>query len=126
MSGDDGYDKKGDFSPFGMNNHYPTGDSDSDFVLYSLSSFSNTESNLKDYNADTSTITTTSATGEEKKYQVQITGFSRVHFDMYGLVTTENGKVKSDWEQNPGSHDGTWGPCVDDCNPSTPPRPVIP
>lgn len=127
VAGLDGYDARSQFEPFGLNNHAPTADATSDFLLYDLGSFSNTGSNLNDYNADGGTISATSAIGEEREYSVSITGFSRVHFDVYGLVTTETGpstnlKISTAWTQNPGSHDTTWTPGT----PPPPPPPVIP
>lgn len=105
----DGFKKKKDFASFiNLNNHYPAQDGVSDFLLYSLGSFSDDESQLKNYDADTGLITTMSgSTGEQKEYQVSVTGFSSVHFDVYGFNDTG---CKGAWEQNPGSHDSTWTP----------------
>jgi len=124
VAGLDGYDAETEFSPFNLNEHDPTKDLVSDFLLYDLGSFSNAEAGLNDYNASDGTITPSSAAGEQKEYSVSVTGFSRVHFDIYGLVTTEKGSgptISMDWEQNPGSHDTTWTPV-----PPPPPPPVIP
>ena len=119
--GNDGYAEKDDFAPLTLNNHAPTGDAVSDFVLFDLGSFSDDETPLNNYNAGDGTITSDPAEGEEKRYQLSITGFSRVHFDVYGLVTTKTGRdTHSDWEQNPGSHDATWNP------PPPPPPSAIP
>ena len=54
--GNNGYDKNDDFRT-GLNNHDPTHDDVSDFVLFNLGSFSNTEHNLNNYDASTGTIT---------------------------------------------------------------------
>ena len=101
------------FFPSGetFNNHYPLQDNVSDFLLFNLSSFDNSESNLKDYNADNGIIGSTTASGEQKEYLVSYTGFSQLHFDVYGLEEDQTGKkcIKTtwDWEINPGSHDST-------------------
>lgn len=83
--GNDGYSTK-DFIPTSttFNNHYPFKDGVSDFLLFDLGDFDNTESGLNDYNADDGTITSTSATGEQKEYSVEFSDFSWVHFDVYG------------------------------------------
>lgn len=111
VGGDNGYSTK-DFVPSSttLNNHYPFQDSVSDFILFGLGSFDDVEGSLKDYNADTGVIGVTSATGEQKEYSVEFTDFSRVHFDVYGLVTESsggNGNTRYHWEINPGSHDST-------------------
>ena len=112
-------------SEFNMNNHYPLHDNVSNFILFDLGSFSKTECNLNNYNADNSggTITQTSACGEEKVYEMSYTGFSWMHFDVYGLVIEQDSsgneihKKKNTWEtdpdddptwvNSPGSHDAT-------------------
>lgn len=101
------------FLPAGLNlnNHYPLKDDVSDFILYDLHKFDKVECGLKNYNADNGIISTTSACGEQKEYNVSIAGFSWVHFDVYGLEVETTGKrwVRTtwDWENNPGSHDST-------------------
>ncbi len=97
------------FLPFNINNHYPLQDNISDFLIYDLFSFTNTEFNLNNYNADDGSISSTTAIGEQKEYQVEYSGFSRLHFDVYGLETYRNGggTIKTTWDNNPGSHDAT-------------------
>ncbi len=96
-----------------LNNHYPLKDNVSDFLLYNLHQFDNVECGLNDYNADTDNggISATSACGEQKEYSISVTGFSWVHFDVYGLEHESNGKKSIrttwEWENNPGSHDST-------------------
>lgn len=126
VGGNDGYNEKDDFAPFGMNNHAPTGDGTSDFLLYSLGSFNDDTTGLYNYDADDGSITfAPNATGQEKRYSMSLTGFSRVHFDVYGFETRSRGQ--SGWEQNPGSHDSTWTcPQGEDCEPPPPPPPLIP
>ena len=111
-----GYSATSLFYPDNFNNHYPLHDGVSDFLLYDLGSFINDPDTLiYDYDADSGTITETSSTGQVKKYSVEVSGFSWVHFDMFGLVTTEHGPAwKSTWDYDyeiaPGSHDVTWIP----------------
>lgn len=103
--GVDGYSTKS-FLPTDVHlNHYPVQDDVSDFLIYNLSSFGNGESNLNNYDAGDGTITSTSASGEQKEYTVSYTGFSSLHFDVYGFVT--NSKGPNRWANNPGSHDST-------------------
>lgn len=111
VAGLDGYATK-DFLPAGVtfNNHYPFQDGVSDFILFDLAAFDKSDTgSLNDYNADDGTITAApNAEGEQKEYTVSFTGFSQVHFDVYGYVMTENGAViRTTWEINPGSHDAT-------------------
>jgi hypothetical protein len=106
IAGNDGYDTK-NFAPDAFNNHYPFQDDVSDFVLFDVGSFSNAGP-IHDYNADTGIIST-SGVGQEKTFAVEVTGFSSVHFDLYGFVTTQTGPNSSYvWEINPGSHDSTF------------------
>lgn len=114
VSGASGYStiQSNTFLPtgFNLNNHYPLHDDVSDFLIFDLFDFTNTESGLMDYNADTggSGIQPTSATGEEKVYNVTFYGFNSAHFDVYGLVTDSRGqRLVSTWENDPGSHDAT-------------------
>lgn len=94
---------------FNLNNHYPLHDDVSDFLIYDLGFFDNSDSGLLNYNADDGgSITPTSAIGQVKEYLVSYEGFSGIHIDAYGLVTSSNGdKIKATWENNPGSHDAT-------------------
>lgn len=110
VAGNDGYLTK-NFVPAGasFNEHYPFKDDVSDFLLFDLGSFDDDESPLNDYNAGTGVISSAGGSqGEQKEYQVTVTGFSEVHFDVYGLVTTSRGpQTVSNWDINPGSHDAT-------------------
>jgi hypothetical protein len=115
VAGLDGYATK-DFLPAGIdpnsfNNHYPFQDGVSDFLLFDLSEFFKDDTGgLNDYNADNggSISLASNAEGEQKEYQVSFTGFSAVHFDVYGYITTETGhRIATTWDINPGSHDST-------------------
>lgn len=110
VAGLDGYGTK-DFLPAGanFNSHYPFQDGVSDFLLFDLSAFDKGETGLNNYNAETGVITLDAqAVGEQKDYSVSFTGFSQVHIDVYGLITTENGtQLRTTWDINPGSHDST-------------------
>jgi len=114
VGGLDGYGTKA-FLPTGVtfNNHYPFQAGVSDFILFDLSAFDKSETGLNDYNASGlgSITTAANAQGEQKEYQVSFTGFSAVHFDVYGLIMTENGRgyIATTWDINPGSHDSTAG-----------------
>ena len=107
VSGVDGYASK-TFQPDNFNNHYPLQDNVSDFVLYDVGSFSN-DGTIHNYAADTGTITA-EGSGQEKTFDVSISGFDKVHFDMYAYETDLLGKSKlvSTWDINPGSHDSTF------------------
>ena len=104
------------FFPANFNNHYPLQDPVSDFLIYDLGDFINDpDTVIYDYNADGGTITPTGATGEIKKLSIEVSGYTSVHFDMYGLVTTQQGpSFQSTWDQDyeisPGSHDVTYIP----------------
>jgi len=103
VSGNDGYLTKGAL-PSNFNNHYPFQNTVSDFLLYSIDDFSNIEG-IHNYNADDGTISA-EGSGEEKEFEVSITGFSSVHFDVYGFESKTKGQ--SSWQINPGSHDSTY------------------
>lgn len=101
------------FFPSGanFNHHYPLQDTVSDFLVYDIDPFANVLDPIFDYNADGGTITPTNSTGQVKEYLVGITGYTSVHFDMYGLeVSGIDHKWKSSWEMAPGSHDTTFIP----------------
>ncbi|MBZ0154676.1 MAG: choice-of-anchor N protein [Alphaproteobacteria bacterium] len=113
VSGNSGYSST-NFLPAGLNlnNHYPVKSSVSDFLLYDLFSFDNSEKNLFNYDASNGSIEATTAKGEQKEYEVQVDGFSSVHFDVYAEELESSGGKKKvvyswDWENNPGSHDAT-------------------
>ena len=67
---------------------------------------------IYDYNADNGgSETLTGSTGEVKKYEVAVSGYSWVHFDMYGIEWCGiDSKSVASWEMNPGSHDVTFIP----------------
>ncbi len=94
---------------FNTNNHYPLKDAVSDFLIFDLGSFTNTEGPLYDYNASNGSISLTGATGEQKVYTVSYTGFTMLHFDVYGLEYDLLGgkKISTSWGISPGSHDST-------------------
>jgi len=110
VGGLDGYMDKG-FLPAGVtfNNHYPFQAGVSDFLLFDIAAFDTSETGLNDYNADGGTITNSpNAIGEQKEYTVSFSGFSWVHFDVYGMVMTATGpQIRTTWDINPGSHDST-------------------
>lgn len=113
VAGSDGYAtiNTPTFLPTGLklNNHYPLQDNVSDFLIFDLPIFGKVEENLNDYNADNGTITLTSAWGgEQKEYLVSYSGFSQLHFDVYGIEEDSRGKrIVATWENNPVSHDCT-------------------
>jgi hypothetical protein len=106
----DGYSTK-DFLPEGanFNEHYPFQEGVSDFLIFSLGAFDNSETGLSDYNAEDGTITEAeNSEGEQKDYLVSFSGFSQIHFDAYGAIMTEKGtEIRTTWDINPGSHDST-------------------
>jgi len=104
-----GYSDKS-FLPEGatFNNHYPLQEDISDFMIYSLPDFDDLEA-IHNYDADNGGSITVNGHGEEKVFGVTVTGFSRVHFDVYGYETTSLVKMfKNTWDINPGSHDSTY------------------
>ncbi len=101
------------FFPSGanFNNHYPLKDDVSDFLIYDLDPFANVGDKIDDYNADNGVIGSTNTYGQIKEYWVEVSGFTWVHFDMYGLeICGIDHKWKTSWDINPGSHDVTWIP----------------
>ena len=95
----DGYSDK-TFLPESFNNHYPFKDNVSDFLIYDIGEFDD-EYLVSDYNADDGgSIELTGSLGEVKKFTVDVTDFTWVHFDVYGLDGC-------DWTINPPSHDVT-------------------
>jgi hypothetical protein len=109
ISGDSGYDTKS-FLPDSQqlnNNHYPFKDEISDFLIYGIGDFYNVM-DVNNYNAENGSISV-DGEGQEKVFSVDITGFSSVHFDVYGYETTAQGNsFRSTWEISPGSHDSTY------------------
>lgn len=95
-------------------NHYPTEDSDSDFMFFDLSAtlglssfaFAQNAGGVRDF-ADTSQT----GTGQEVVVNVVISGFGRVHFDLIAIETSSQGqRIVSTIENNPFSHDVTFVP----------------
>jgi len=117
----DGYQTK-NFLPddITFNNHYPLQNDVSNFLIYDIGMFDDV-GEIHNYNADTSDPDyvsppiplTSNSLGEEKIFNVSISGFSWVHFDAYGYEVTESGKKKNlvaTWDVAPGSHDATYIP----------------
>lgn len=112
-----GYTNK-DFLPenVNFNNHYPFKEGVSCFLIYGIGEF-DALGPVHDYNADppgTKDLAAESS-GEEKIFDVSISGFSWVHFDLYGYETgNSNGngqspkELKATWDISPGSHDSTY------------------
>jgi hypothetical protein len=99
------------FFPANFNSHYPLQDDVSDFLVYNIDPFADVGDIIYDYNADGGTITPTGSTGQVKEYLVTVSGYTSVHFDMYGLeIVGIDHTWKGSWEMNPASHDTTWVP----------------
>ncbi len=109
VSGYDGYMTK-NFLPASQqlnSNHYPFKTDVSNFLVYGIGDFDNLGS-VHNYNAETGTITT-EGNGEEKTFSVSITGFTRVHIDVYGYEVNGNNKhFKASWNNSANSHDSTY------------------
>lgn len=116
IGGYDGYETKS-FIPQGENNHdvvgnnhYPFKDDISDFLIYAIGDFDNLGA-INNYNADDGgSIGIGSGYGEEKTFSISITGFTRVHFDVYGYDVSSIGTevIVGRWDISPGSHDSTY------------------
>jgi hypothetical protein len=107
------YDTTSFFPVTNFNSHYPLQDDVSDFIVYNIDPFVDAGEPIYDYNADDGgpPWTLTGSTGQYKEYQVTVSGYTSVHFDMYGLETSGiDSKWKYSWELNPASHDTTWIP----------------
>jgi len=108
-----GFSTTSSFFPANFNNHYPLQDDVADFVIWDIGTFVNgVDNNLNDYNADGGVITPTNASGEIKEYSIEVSGFDWAHWDLYGLLITEqDGQLieswESTWRMSPGSHDLT-------------------
>ena len=94
------------------NSHYPLHDDVSDFLIYDIGSFEPSEL-IMDYNAEEGAPTGPSnQLGELKSFMIEVSGFDRVHFDAYGLLTYGDGTreviTSWDWKISPGSHDTTY------------------
>ena len=108
--GDSGYQTK-NFLPESQNNHYPFQNGESDFLIYGLGNFGPLGlTQIHNYNADDGTTDLiANSAGVEKTYEISITGFTSVHFDVYGYETIAGKKnFKSNWEIDPASHDSTY------------------
>ncbi|HUW19272.1 MAG TPA: choice-of-anchor N protein [Sedimentisphaerales bacterium] len=110
-AGKDGYKKKNFFPDHvKFNNHYPLKNDVSNFLVYDIGSFTDLGP-VHNYNADDGGSITEEGHGEEKVFEVSISGFSWVHFDAYGYQS--NGMTKglvASWDISPGSHDSTYVP----------------
>lgn len=111
------YDSKSAITPppggASFNNHYPTGDSTSDFMTYlvaaSWSIGDATTQNAPDYNADNGVIGTSNTPALETDLLITRVGYTQVHIDVFALARkseTDAGK----WKINPASHDVTGTP----------------
>jgi hypothetical protein len=110
-AGYDGYTTK-NFLPAGVtfNNHYPFKEDVSYFLIYGIGSFDKIPGAVSNYTTE-GPIEYNIADGEEKTFNVSVSGFSQVHFDAYGYETSCSGRsLKTTWEINPGSHDATATP----------------
>jgi hypothetical protein len=119
----DGYSTK-NFLPDGAplnNNHYPFQEGVSNFLLYDVGEILNPgpDDYVHNYNADTSDPDyefpppLSNQIGGELGFTVEVSGFSWVHFDVYGYETFVDGnpdEFHSTWDINPGSHDATYIP----------------
>jgi len=105
--GYDGYETKS-FLPASQqlhSEHYPFRADVSNFLVYGLGDF-DPDGEIHNYNAeDGSTGVVTGSVGEEQAYSVSVTGFTRVHWDVYGFDDTN---FKGNWESNANSHDSTF------------------
>ena len=115
-AGYDGYETKA-FLPESQrlsSDHYPFKADISNFLVYGLGEF-DPDGEIHNYNAeDGTTDLVTGSVGEEKVYSIFVTGFTRVHWDVYGFAiegkddgTTER-IFKANWELGPFSHDSTY------------------
>ena len=116
-SAPDGYSDKS-FLPESFNEHYPFKEGVSDFLIYDIGEFDN-DYPVSDYNADDGgSIEPTGSLGEVKIFTVDVTDFTWVHFDVYGLEilvddttvltsTFSQTVTTATWEINPASHDVT-------------------
>jgi hypothetical protein len=111
VGGYDGYETKL-FLPESQklhNEHYPFKADVSNFLIYDLGDFEKTLNAVSNYSTEEA-IAYNIADGEEKMYSVSITGFTRVHFDVYGydVSSIETGVMIGKWDISPGSHDSTY------------------
>ena len=121
-AGYDGYDDK-DFLPDDQtlnNEHYPFQEGVSNFLIYGIGDFDPCGP-IHNYNADTTDPDyvlppiplTPNSSGEEKVFEVSVSGFSRVHFDVYGYEDYVDGapsQLQATWMMSANSHDATYIP----------------
>ena len=107
VAGNDGYQTKNALpSPF--SNPWPFQDDVSEFLLWDVGDFSNADLvPIDDYNAETG-ITPTGQQGVMKTVTVTVSGFSMVHFDLYGYEDKLQGEDM--WSINPCNHDSAYMP----------------
>jgi hypothetical protein len=108
-----GYDTK-NFLPTNQhglsNNHYPFKEEISDFLIYGLDDFQR-NGPVHNYSTEEGISLDQGSNGQEKIYDVFITGFTRVHFDVYGYeydLNTDQKNLKSTWDKSANSHDSTY------------------
>lgn len=116
IGGYDGYSGK-NFLPEDtqFNNHYPFKADVSNFLIYDLGNFEKISNAVSNYSTE-DPIAYNIADGEEKRYSVLITGFTSVHFDVYGYdvsnsynaLSIENEVMIGKCKISPGSHDSTY------------------
>lgn len=98
-------------SSYFPNNHAPVQDGIADFLFYDIGNFSKLLNNVPDFDVETG-----AADGEIKTFlNIAVTGYDWVHFDVMALETIDQIDrpatwLKTNWENNPGSHDVTWKP----------------
>lgn len=121
VGGIDGYMTK-NFLPEDQtlnNEHYPFKAGVSDFLIFGLGDFGEFGNldPINNYNADLDDpdggITYGAGQGEEKLYEVSITGFDWVHFDVYGYESYVDGEpslLQATWMLSVNSHDLTYIP----------------
>jgi len=87
-----------------FNNHWPFQNAVSDFIVFNIDDFSNLGP-VNNYDAGSGSISLNDGVGEEKVFNVSVSGYRYVHFDVIAEVTDKNG---TNWEINPGSHDSSY------------------
>ena len=92
-----------------FNNHYPFKEGVSYFLIYGIGHFDNAGP-INNYNADDGVIEVGAGVGEEKVFEVSVTGYRWAHFDAYGYETYLDGQtdLQSTWNISIGSHDSTY------------------
>lgn len=97
------------------NQHYPFKSGVSNFLIYGIGEFGEFGNldPINNYNADDGTIEYGAGEGEEKLYEVSVSGFDWVHFDVYGYEDYVDGapsQLQATWMLSPNSHDLTYIP----------------